>query len=117
TSAKEADFSPLIEAVAADGNAGTRALLDELLISHKIYRLNAEGSPDSNRIRAELFKQHFLSTYTALGKKIDDPRIMFKFGDYHSAKGFSPVQVRDIGNFVAELADGEKAHSLHIKIL
>ena len=117
TSAKEADFSPLIEAVAADGNDGTRALLDELLISHKIYALNAEGSPDSNRVRAELFKQHFLSTYTALGREIDKPRVLFKFGDNHSGKGFSPLQVRDIGNFVAELADGEKAHSLHIKIL
>jgi hypothetical protein len=116
-SATEADLKPLVEAVAVDGNAGTRALLDELLVSHKIYRLNAEGSPDSNRIRAELFKQHFLTAYTALGREISKPRVLFKFGDNHSGKGFSPLQVRDIGNFVAELADGEKAHSLHIKIL
>jgi hypothetical protein len=115
-SATEADLKPLIDAVGADGNAATRILLDELLASHAIYRLNSEGSPDSNRVRAELFKQHFLTENAEIRKTIAEPRILFKFGDNHSGKGFSPLQVRDIGNFVAELADGEKAHSLHIMI-
>jgi hypothetical protein len=115
-SASTADLKPLVDAVEADGNAGTRALLEEMLASNAIYRLNAEGSPDSNRVRAELFKQHFLAENAAIRKIIAEPRVLFKFGDNHSGKGFSPLQVRDIGNFVAEFADGEKAHSLHIMI-
>ena len=115
-SASEADLKPLVDAVKADGNAGTRALLDELLASHRIYQLNAERSPDSNQVRAELFKQHFLAEYSAIRKTIAEPRVLFKFGDNHSGKGFGPLQVRDIGNFVAEFADGEKARSLHILV-
>jgi hypothetical protein len=115
-SARGDDLKPLVDAVEADGNAKTQALLDELLASHTIYRLNSEGSPDSNQVRAELFKQHFLTENSTIRKTIAEPRILFKFGDNHSGKGFSPLQVRDIGNFVAELADGEKAHSLHIMI-
>lgn len=115
-SATQADLKPLADAVAADGNDATRVLLDELLVSRHIYRLNAEGSPDSNSDRAQLFKQHFLAEYAATAKAIAAPRVLFKFGDNHSGKGFSPLQVRDIGNFVAEFADGEKARSLHVMV-
>lgn len=115
-SASPADLKPLADAVAADGNDATRMLLDELLVSRHIYRLNAEGSPDSNSGRAQLFKQHFLAEYAATAKQIAAPRVLFKFGDNHSGKGFSPLQVRDIGNFVAEFADGEKARSLHVMV-
>jgi hypothetical protein len=115
-SATEAELKPLVEAIDTDGNGATRVLLDELLASRRIYRLNAEGSPDSNSERAQLFKQHFLAEYAAMATKIAAPRVLFKFGDNHSGKGFSPLQVRDIGNFVAEFADGEKARSLHVMV-
>jgi hypothetical protein len=115
-SASTADLKPLVDAVDADGNARTRALLEEMLASNAIYRLNDEGSPDSNRVRAESFKQHFLAENAEIRKTIAEPRVLFKFGGNHSGKGFSPLQVRDIGNFVAEFADGEKARSLHIMI-
>ena len=115
-SATPADLKPLADAVKADGNDATRVLLDELLVSRHIYRLNAEGSPDSNSDRAQLFKQHFLAEYAAIKTEIAAPRVLFKFGDNHSGKGFSPLQVRDIGNFVAEFADGEKARSLHVMV-
>jgi hypothetical protein len=115
-SATAADLKPLVDAIEVDGNAEARTLLGEMLASNSIYRLNSEGSPDSNRVRAELFKQHFLSENAAIRKTITQPRILFKFGDNHSGKGFSPLQVLDIGNFVAEFADGEKARSLHIMI-
>ncbi|HPN79513.1 MAG: hypothetical protein WAS23_07190 [Dokdonella sp.] len=115
--ATAADLQPLVDAVDADGNARTRALLDELVASNAIYRLNSEGSPDSNRVRAELFKQHFISEYKRTTKRMENPRVLFKFGDNHSGKGFSPLQVRDIGNFVAEMADAEKTRSLHVMVL
>lgn len=115
--ATDAELKPLRDAVDVDGNAATRNLLDELLASREIYRLNSEGSPDSNRVRAELFKQHFLADYSAAKARMASPRVLFKLGDNHSGKGFSVLHVRDIGNFVAELADGEDAQSLHILVL
>jgi hypothetical protein len=115
-SATVADLKPLVDAVEADGNTRTRVILAELLASNSIYRLDAEGSPDSNRVRAELFKQHFVTENATIRKTIAKPCVLFKLGDNHSGKGFSPLQVRDIGNFVAEFADGEKASSLHIMV-
>jgi erythromycin esterase-like protein len=113
----DADVQALTQAIAVDGNAATRHLLAEFTASRTIYLLNAEGSPDSNRVRAELFKQHFLAGYLPLKSQTPDARILFKFGDYHVAKGFSPLHQRDLGNFIAELADGEKTQSLHILVL
>jgi hypothetical protein len=42
---------------------------------------------------------------------------MFKFGDTHLGKGFNELSELDLGNFIAELADGEGARSLHILVL
>lgn len=115
--ATAAELQSLAEELKIDGNAQTAALFDELVASNSIYRLNSEGSPRSNSKRAELFKQHFLAEYASIRKSIDSPRVLFKFGDNHSGKGFSPLQVRDIGNFVAEFADGERTQSLHLLVL
>jgi hypothetical protein len=113
----DAEIKPLEDAVAADGNDATKTLLHEFTISRTIYRLNAEGSPDSNRIRAELLKRHFVERYTAAKTQKPDPRVLLKFGDDHLGKGFNVLHQRDLGNFVAEVADGEAAHSLHILVL
>lgn len=34
-------------------------------------------------------------------------KLLFKFGDVHAAKGFNTLGQRDLGNFVAERADGK----------
>ena len=115
--ATDADVQALTQAIEKDGTPKTKELLGEFTISHKIYQLNAEGSPDSNRIRAELLKQQFLADYLALQQQAPEPRVLIKFGDFHMYKGFNVLHQRDLGNFVAELADGEKAQSLHILVL
>jgi hypothetical protein len=42
--------------------------------------------------------------------------VLFKFGDVHAAKGVNALDQRDLGNFVAERAEGEGATSLHIAV-
>ena len=116
-SSTDADLHSLQEAVNADGNAATRDLLHEFTMSRTIYQLNTNGSPDANRLRAELFKQHFLSDYLPFEAKVPAPRVLFKFGDFHTGKGFSYLHQRDLGNFVAELADAERTQSLHLLVL
>lgn len=44
-------------------------------------------------------------------------RVLLKFGDWHVYKGINPLRQRDLGNFVAELADGRNGASLHILVL
>jgi hypothetical protein len=113
----DADIQSLQSAIDADGNAATRDLLHELTISRKIYLLNGEGSPDSNLVRAELLKRHFLADYLPFKQQTPAPRIFFKFGDNHTGKGFNYTHELNLGNFIAELAAGEQAQSLHMFIL
>ncbi len=113
----DADTAPLEEAIAADGTPATKDLLNEFLISRRIYRLNAAGAPESNSLRATLLKQHFLTDYAAATADTPAMRVLFKFGDDHLGKGFNVLHQRDLGNFIAELADGEGAQSLHILVL
>ncbi len=113
----DADTAPLEEAIAADGTSATKDLLHEFLISRRIYRLNAAGAPESNSLRATLLKQHFLTDYAAATADTPAMRVLFKFGDDHLGKGFNVLHQRDLGNFIAELADGEGAQSLHILVL
>ena len=116
-SSTDADVKALEDAVAVDGNAATRSLLHEFTLSRQIYQLNSDGSPDSNRIRAELLKQHFLADYASAKLPSAEAHILLKFGDDHLGKGFNILHQRDLGNFVAELADGEGTRSLHILAL
>ena len=113
----DADVKALEDGIKADGNAAAQRLLREFTVSRRIYQLNAEGSPDSNRMRAELLKQHFLEDYSQAKLQSADARVLFKFGDDHLGKGFNVLHQRDLGNFVAELADGEGARSLHVLVL
>jgi hypothetical protein len=113
----DADLKPLEAAVAQDGNAETKRLLHEFTISRQIYQLNAAGSDESNRLRGVLIRQHFLADYSAAKARAAEPRVLLKFGDTHMVKGFNELHQRDLGNFMAEVADGEGARSLHILVL
>lgn len=113
----DADVKALEDGIKADGTAATQRLLREFTVSRRIYQLNAEGSPDSNRMRAELLKQHLLEDYSKAKLQSADARVLFKFGDDHLGKGFNILHQRDLGNFVAELADGEGTRALHILVL
>jgi hypothetical protein len=97
-----------ILATALAASSAAKDLLHEFTISHRIYRLNEERSPDSNLVRAELLKQHFLASYTRLKHQSPAPRIFFKPGDNHTGKGFNYTHELNLGNFVAELAAGEQ---------
>lgn len=114
--ATDAELQSLQDAVAADGNAETKRLLRELLASRNIYRIGLAGNSDSNRVRAVLLKQHFADHYEALAKRKPDARVLLKFGSMHTGKGFDLLHQRNLGNYVAELADRQGERSLHIAI-
>jgi hypothetical protein len=116
-SSSDADVQALESAIKADGNASTRDILHEFTESRRIYRLNGADGAASNLARAEMLKLHFLANYEALKKLTPAPRILFKFGDNHTGKGFNYTRELNLGNFVAELSAGEQAKSLHMFVL
>jgi hypothetical protein len=93
------------------GDARARALFGALRTSQEIYALDHAGSPLANENRARLMKRNLAAALPARGK------VLLKFGDWHLYKGINPLGQRDIGNFIAERADGEGGRSLHILVL
>jgi hypothetical protein len=112
----DTDVQALQSAVDADGNSTTRDLFHEFTVSRRIYRLFSHSPPESNLARSELLKQHFLGDYLPFKQQTPSPRILFKFGDNHTGKGFNTIPELDLGDFIAELAAGEHAQSLHLFI-
>jgi len=104
-------------AIEKDGTSATRAAFHELTESREIYLENGDRPSDSNARRARLMKHNFVAAYEAAGGQSKHPRVLLKFGDWHLYKGINPLHQRDLGNFVAEFADGRNGTSLHIMVL
>jgi hypothetical protein len=94
--------------LAKGGTAAARTILRDLRTSRDIYRRTGN---ESNQIRARLLKRNFRDSVPARGK------VLGKFGDWHAYKGYNPLGNRDLGNYVAEIADSEDIPSLHILVL
>lgn len=103
-------------AIEVDGTPATRKEFFELTESRVIYRENGTNPSESNRRRSLLMKKNF-SDYKAADGNGSNQRVLLKFGDWHLYKGINPLHQRDIGNFIAEFADGHGVTSLHILIL
>jgi len=115
-----ASDSELAEATAVlqrEGNATANTLFRELVESHEIYLKNMQGSPDSNSQRAQLLKANFRLDMERATAGDRSQKVLVKFGDWHLYKGFNPLHQRDLGNYVAEMADGQGSSSLHICVL
>jgi hypothetical protein len=112
-SVSDTELTEAAEVLKREGNAFSNELFRELVESHEIYLKNMQGSPDSNTQRAQFMKQNLQKDLDAAPRQ----RVLLKFGDWHLYKGFNPLHQRDLGNYVAEIADGEGSSSLHICVL
>lgn len=110
--ASDAKLSQFKALLAKGASPRARALFDAVLESRNIYRKHFESGFDSNRERALLMKHNFAEDFAS-----KPPKILMKFGAYHTQKGFNLIRNNDVGNFVAELADGLGVQSLHIVVL
>ncbi|MEO6923419.1 MAG: hypothetical protein ABI142_06300 [Bryocella sp.] len=113
----ESDLSKTEELLRKQGTPEANSLFRELLVSHKIYRANVEGRHESNSMRAQLLKENLRNNLDKEYAKRMHPRVLLKFGDWHLYKGFNPLHQLDLGDYVAEIADGQGASTLHICIL
>src|SRR5271163_2761853 len=114
--ASDSELAEVAAALQRDGNSAANALFLELIESHEIYLKNMQGSPESNNQRARLLKRNFrLNLEKAIA---DQPqKVLVKFCEWHLYKGFNPIHQRDLGNYIAEVADAQGSTSLHICVL
>lgn len=102
-------------AVSQDGGPEVQRIFHELQLSQAIYSEQANG--DGNYKRAKLLKQNFEMAVQSLPPAARDQKIIVKFGDWHLYKGFNPLHHLDLGDYIAEYADGNNEESLHICVL
>jgi hypothetical protein len=114
--APDSELSEGAAVLKREGNAAAIELFHELIESHEIYLKNMQGLPESNSQRARLLKQNFRRDFEA-ASNAQRQRVLLKFGDWHLYKGINPLHQRDLGSYIAEMADGQGASSLHICIL
>lgn len=116
-SANKDEVEEVSRLLKVEGTAAANKLWGEFVDSHSIYWKNMQRDPDSNGKRARLLKRNLLANISAAPASGVKPRVLLKFGDWHLYKGFNPLHQLDLGNFVAELADGQGSRSLHIAVL
>lgn len=101
-------------AITKDGGPRVLALFAGLEKTREIYLKQNTDPYASNGERARLMKRTLV---TYLDSVRPTTRVLFKFGDAHMRKGLNGLGQRDLGNFVAERAEGEGARSLHLLVL
>jgi len=116
---RDEDLANLKSSLKAEGSQASQSLIEGLIKSHEIHTLyNAGRAGDSNRQRALLMKSLFERKYReALKTGPVAPKVLFKFGLFHMYRGFNPMNSLEVGNHVAEIAEGRGAKSVHIMII
>ena len=118
-SASEEEVNRIRDLLNSEGSAGAQSLWAQFLESREIYHENmTRQGYDSNRRRALWMKTSFQRDYEQATKSEGKPpKMLLKFGDWHLYKGMNPLHNNDLGNFLAELADGHRQKAANIIIL
>ncbi|WP_299170993.1 hypothetical protein [uncultured Brevundimonas sp.] len=100
-------------AIDQDGGDRAKALFAALRETRTIYQASQSRRGDPNGRRARLMKRTLAAHF------VEEPqaRVLMKFGAYHVYKGYNPLGQRDLGNFVAEHADGQGTTSLSMIVV
>lgn len=109
----DATLDPAGKAIDQDGGDRAKALFAALRETRAIYQASQSGRGDPNGRRARLMKR----TLAAHLADVPQGRVLMKFGAFHLYKGYNPLGQRDVGNFVAELADGEGVKALNMIVV
>lgn len=109
----DATLDPAGKAIDKDGGDRAKALFGALRETRAIYQASQSGRGDANGRRARLMKR----TLAAHLAEVPQARVLMKFGAFHLYKGYNPLGQRDVGNFVAEYADGQDLKSLNLIVV
>lgn len=111
------DFDALRTAFSKDPEAGS--LVDVLQTSAEVWRLQFAGENyRSNLARTDLIKETFAQAYRrAKGARAEGPRMLLKLGANHLFRGRTAVNVYDVGNLAAMLAEYEGGHAFNVMVV
>lgn len=112
------DFQRLETAFRASATSEAGRILADLRHTYEIYtQFFGSRRFESNLQRSALMKRNFIGHYMkALEIDKRDPKLFFKFGASHMAKGRDLIGTHDLGNLIMELANqrGQKSFNLFV---
>lgn len=114
---KEEELFALQKLLTAPKEMPALAMLNSLIESRSIYTKNMTPGQgySSNTQRARLMKQYVAGHLTLAPAQ----RMLLKAGAVHVFRGYNPLGAgsREIGNYLAEYAEGRGQKSLHVLVL
>ncbi|AQR69827.1 hypothetical protein BZG29_16975 [Janthinobacterium sp. LM6] len=114
---KEEELFALQKLLTAPKDMPALAMLNSLIESRSIYSKNMTPGQGyaSNTQRAKLMKQNVASHLMLAPAQ----RMLLKAGAVHVFRGYNPLNAgsREIGNYLAEYAEGRGQKSLHVLVL
>ncbi|MCA1859916.1 hypothetical protein LE191_07285 [Janthinobacterium sp. HSC-3S05] len=114
---KEEELVALQKLLTTSKEMPALAMLTSLIDSRSIYAKNMTPGQgySSNTQRARLMKQYVASHLTLAPAQ----RMLLKAGAVHVFRGYNPLGAgsREIGNYLAEYAEGRGQKSLHVLVL
>ncbi len=105
--------------LALTNNKKELEILNQLWKTKEIYSYNniTKEYYKNNNIRGQLMKHNFLQYYKQAKTQINTPKVIFKLGASHAAKGLTRTNIYDISNMAHELAITNDMHSLHFVVM
>ena len=80
------------------------------------YNFNGQGYLN-NEVRGQLMKQNFMRYWKTALTEGKDPKVVFKLGAFHAARGLTRTNIYDIANLGSELAISQGERSVHVAVL
>ncbi len=95
-----------------------KEIIYQLWKTHEIYTyFNERKIYANNNVRGKLMKRNFMRYYRAAQKKTATPKVIFKLGANHAAKGLTRTSIYDISSLGSELAISNGMGSLHFIVM
>ena len=103
---------------AAAQNAEEKEIVYQLWKTKEIYSYYFQGKGyQNNNVRGQLMKANFMRYWKEAQASGKDPKVIFKLGAFHAARGLTDTNIYDIANLGSELAISQGERSVHVAVL
>jgi len=104
--------------LAAAGTETEKEIARQMWKTKEIYSYYFQGKGyQNNEVRGRLMKSNFMRYWKEALAQDKDPKVIFKLGANHAARGLTRTNIFDIANLGSELAISQGESSVHVAVL
>lgn len=106
------------ELLSMAGSEAEKEIIRQLWNTKEIYEyFFSRKNFQNNNVRGNLMKANFMRYYNQARTNGKDPKVVFKLGANHAARGLTRTNIYDIANLGSELAISQGEHSVHVAVM